>query len=44
MASRDPKLGVNWQQVHRESGMVYIENRSTVNDLPKDSEEYHLVM
>lgn len=39
MSQRDPKLSTNWQKVYRESGMVYINNRSTINDKPEDSDE-----
>ena len=40
MNQRDPKLSTNWQKVYRESGMVYINNRSTLEDhQPEDSEE-----
>ena len=39
MNSRDPKLSTNWQKVYRESGMVYINNRSTLDDQPESSDE-----
>ena len=38
MAKRDPKL-TNWQKEYRESGMIYIQNRSTLNDPPEGGEE-----
>ncbi len=39
MAQRDPKLSTNWQKLYRESGMAYINNRSTLNDPPEGGEE-----
>ena len=40
MEQRDPKLSTNWQKVYRESGMVYINNRSSIEDQqPEDSDE-----
>ena len=42
MAQRDPKLSTNWQKLYRESGEIYVQNRSTLQDPQKDSEEAFL--
>jgi len=38
MAKRDRNLSTNWQKVYRESGQIYMNNRSTLKDPPEGGE------